>query len=225
MSVNYRGLEIPRVSFGAVTSDDLFEEREQQLFDLYEARKEKYRKVLDVGANIGVHALVMAQQGWDVWAYEPDPTHFHYLRVNAESSPHASRIACCNYAVSDRFGHATFVRVKGNTTSSHLKGDKQPHGETEEIEVLAVNCRPLFAWADFAKLDVEGHEAKLLRTVRPDMKCEFLVEIGSEENARAIFEHFRGWRELKTQRSGWAPIGQLEDMPTHYTHGALFIGR
>ena len=47
---NYRGLEIPFVSFGKVTSDDIFCEKEQPIFDFYERNAERYERVLDIGS-------------------------------------------------------------------------------------------------------------------------------------------------------------------------------
>lgn len=223
--INYRGLNIPFVSFGSVTSDNLFDEKEQALFDFYEANRERYRKALDIGANIGVHSILMARQGWDVLAHEPDPEHFSYAVT------HLGMHGCKNAwvaprAVSDRAGRATFVRVKGNTTGSHLKGDKQPYGDLEEFEVQVVDCRPLFAWADFAKIDCEGHEARLLLTVTNECKCEFMVEVGNAKNAQAIWEHFYPLDyRLWSQKRAWSPCRYLADLPKHHSEGALFIGR
>jgi FkbM family methyltransferase len=225
--VNYRGLNIPFTSFGNVTSDDLFCEKEQALFDLYEkwGTERRYSKALDIGANIGVHSILMARQGWEVWAFEPDPQHFGWLVDNAYATEVRRQILPYQAAVSDLPGRETFVRVKGNTTGSHLKGDKEPYGELEEFEVLVVDCRPLFSWADFAKIDCEGHEARLLLTVTPDICCEFMVEVGSLKNAEAIYSHFKGWRGMWSQQHAWGAVEGLGDMPIHHSHGALFIGK
>ena len=156
MSINYRGLNIPFVSFGAVTSDDLFCDNEQVIFDFYTANKDRYHRALDIGANIGVHSILMARQGWDVKAFEPDLSHFNKCVVNVGDHGYLDNCIVYCRAVSDHNGTETFVRVKGNTTGSHLKGDKQSYGELEEFEVNVVDCRPLFDWADFAKIDCEG---------------------------------------------------------------------
>ena len=223
-SVNTRGIEIPFTRMGAVTSEDLFEPREQVLFDFYERHAARYRRALDIGANIGVHAIQMVRAGWEVRAFEPDPVHFRRLMENCIANE-AVPMWMMRQAVSDHYGRDTFVRVLGNTTSSHIKGAKAPYGETEEIPVELVDCRPLFAWADIAKIDAEGHEARLLLTVTPAMRCDVLVEVGSPENAEAIFGHFHGARPLWVHRGeGWEPVAGLGQMPAHYTHGTLFIG-
>src|SRR5687768_5958330 len=86
--MNYRGLEINPVSFGNVTSDDLFCDKEQALFDLYEAwgKHHRYLSVADIGANIGVHSILMARNRWKVYAFEPDPEHLYQLKLNAHQN-------------------------------------------------------------------------------------------------------------------------------------------
>ena len=219
---NFRGLNIPFTSFGNVTSNDLFSDKEQAIFNFYEASKTRYRRALDVGANIGVHSILMAKQGWCVLAYEPDPLTYAHFRRNVDT--HEVMVGSSCAAVSDHQGDEVFVRVKGNMTGSHLKGDKSPYGELEEIPVHVVDCRPLFKWADFAKIDCEGHEAKLLLTVT-DEACEFMVEVGSQDNAKAIYEHFQGKRGMWAQKLDWKPVRSLEDVPKHHSEGGLFIGR
>jgi len=221
---NYRGLNIPFVSFGAVTSDDLFCEKEQALFDLYEkwGAEKRYGRALDIGANIGVHSILMAKQGWEVHSYEPDREHYRRAKENCE--PY--RVVVHLAAVSDHFGRETFVRVCGNTTGSHLKGDKKPYGELIEFSVDAVDCRPLFAWADFAKIDCEGHEARLIKTLTIENRCEMLVEVGNEDNARIIFNHIQAiGMKMWAQQSEWSEVTKMRHMPYHHSHGALFIGR
>lgn len=235
---NFRGLNIPQVSFGSITSDDLFCDKEQALFDLYEkwGREKRYTKAVDIGANIGVHSILMHRAGFEVQGYEPDPEHFEIARMNVIVEgklyvPEGREVGVWlptiwRSAVSDHDGRETFVRVKGNTTGSHLKGDKQPYGELEEFTVRVVDCRPLFAWADLAKIDCEGHEARLLATVTPECRCEFLVEVGNEKNRRAIWEHFQGSPyRIWAQRLHWGLCTALEQLPKHHSEGAIFVGR
>lgn len=232
MTINYRGLTIPKVSFGNVTSDDLFCEKEQAIFDFYEANKDRYRRALDIGANIGVHSMLLARAGFDVRAYEPDPETYSIGRANVMRGNDGwhgfNGITFIKSAVSDHDGTETFVRVKGNTTGSHLKGDKQPYGELEEFEVAVVDCRPLFDWCNFAKIDCEGHEARLLLTVTPEQaaKTDFMVEVGNAANAEAICRHFDILpTKLWAQKHDWRQVQGIADMPTHHSEGALFIGR
>lgn len=124
---NYRGLNIQKVSFGKLDSDVLFGPLDQEVFDLYEkwGLESRYKRALDIGANIGVHSILMAHQGWLVRSFEPDPR--HYDRLFLTVTEHGSEIEVDTFevAVSDRAGRATFVRVSNNTTGSHLEGEKQ----------------------------------------------------------------------------------------------------
>lgn len=219
---NYRGLNIPKVSFGKVDSDALFGPLDQEIFDFYERNASRYKKTLDIGANIGVHTILMAKQGWYVEAFEPDPAHFAMLKDLVWE--HDGLIAMTPAAVSNRAGRAQFVRVSNNTTGSHLEGLKASYGPVERFEVDLVDCRPLIAWADFAKLDCEGSEADILETVSND-RCEFMVEVSDLRNAERIFEHFRRLAiPMWAQKSDWQRVERLGDMPTHHSQGHLFIG-
>ena len=227
--IDYHGLTVPFVDFGGgVTSDSLFAEKEQEIFRFYEANKDRYSHAADIGANICVHTMLMARNGWSVHAYEPDDEHYIQGSKNIMRDDECwgkyRMVHLHKQAVSDRDGTETFVRVKGNTTGSHLKGDKQPYGELEEFEVQVVDCRPLITWADFCKLDCEGHEARILLTVKPEQKCEFMVEVGNQANAEAIYNHFFAKRGMWAQQSGWKPVLKLSDVPSHHSEGALFIG-
>lgn len=224
MGVNYRGLSIPFTQMGRVTSDNLFDPNEQIIFDFYEANKTRYRKAVDIGANIGVHSILMARLGWVVWAFEPDPVHFAHLTKNIEA--HDVLVNAVEAAVSDRAGRAPFVRVLNNTTGSHLQGAKDSYGPRDTIDVSMVNCRALFDWADFAKIDCEGHEDVLMNatTSATWRQLDALLEVGNEQNASAIYNHLIDVVPMWAQKIGWARVGRLSDMPTHHREGSLFIG-
>lgn len=223
--INYRGLDIPRTSLGgSITTDNLFDPNEQIIFDFYQHNKDRYRRALDIGANVGVHAILMARCGWQVRAFEPDPAHFNMLRKNVRS--HGVEVDADFAAVSDRDGIAEFVRVVDNTTGSHLLGARASYGPTEQFKVRVVDCRPLFAWADFAKIDCEGHEAVLMRATAVEtwQHMDALLEVGSAENALAIYDHLRGVVPMWAQKIGWRRVRSLVDVPAHHSEGSLFVG-
>ena len=232
--MNYRGLNIPRASMGGrMTTDDLFGPNEQVIFDFYEANRDRYRRAADVGANVGVHSILMAHMGWEVWAYEPDPGHFIELRKNLTSHGFVMSIgtggsvATTCAAVSDRGGIAKFVRVLNNLTGNHLVGAKDSYGPREEIAVSTVDCRPIFAWADFVKVDCEGHEAVIIEALPAltweDTDC--LLEVGSLHSASIIHSRLRDVVPMWAQHRGWGRVQNLRDMPQRHQDGSLFIGR
>jgi FkbM family methyltransferase len=175
-----------------------------------------------VGANIGIHTCVMAKLGWQVLAFEPDPEHMKHLQANLKRN--GVKATLYNAALSDKSGEMDFIRVLGNTTANHLAGARSYYGPGERIKVRALPAASYFAIADFAKIDAEGAEADILCSVSPELKCEYLVEIGSEENVRRIRDHFMTrpmWRQIE---GAWIEVTSLADMPSHYRHGSLFIG-
>jgi FkbM family methyltransferase len=219
-------LVFPFHRMGAVTSLDLFDLDELILFAFYWTNRARYRRVLDVGANLGLHAILLDRAGCEVRAYEPDPAHFDLLERNLRLND-CTRVRPTNAAVSDRDGERPFVRVLGNTTGSHLAGAKpSPYGDLETFPVAVAAVAPLAAWADLMKIDAEGHEAEILRAVPPGTwrDTDALVEVGSEASALTLFEHFHALGvRLFAQKAGWRQVRVVRDVPTSYREGTLFV--
>jgi len=218
-------LILPYTKMGAIDSLDLFGLDELIIFTFYHANRARYRRVLDIGANLGLHSLILARCGFTVQAFEPDPWHFGKLQENLKANG-ATSVEPIKAAVSTRDGEAQFVRVLGNTTGSHLAGAKDSYGEREVFTVPTKAVGPLFAWADLAKIDAEGHEKDLLlSTTRPVFdQLDIMVEIGSPANAAAVFAHFdRLGVGLFAQKLGWQRVRSAADVPTSHRDGSLFI--
>jgi len=218
----------PYRSMGAVDSLDLFGLDELIIFSFYWANRDRYRKVADIGANIGLHSLVMARCGFEVTSFEPDPRHIEILNENLRANGVES-VKLIPSAVSDKTGSATFIRVVGNTTGSHLAGAKSnPYGELDKFDVSLVPFTDIIAQVDFAKVDAEGHEVVILTSVRPEQwDCvDVMVEIGTEENAKLIFDYAAGAGvNIFTQKTGWARAASVADLPTSYKEGSAFLTR
>lgn len=219
-------LIFPYEAMGAVDSLSLFDLDELILFSFYWCNRQRYHRVADIGANIGLHSVVLSRCGFEVRCYEPDPTHFRLLKRNLALNV-CPRVTPVNAAVSRSAGTMEFVRVLGNTTGSHLAGAKpSPYGELERFPVDVEAVEPLFDWADLVKLDVEGHEAEILLATNEShwRKTDAVVEIGSATNARAVFDHFRATGVLLfAQKQNWRQVDDPAMMPTSYRDGSLFI--
>ena len=178
--------------------------------------------------SLNLHSILMGKCGWQVCAYEPDPKHAALLKRNlALNQSHTVELV--EAAVSDKPGTLEFVRVLGNTTSSHLSGAKSSaYGELEKIPVRVEAIADIMPTVDFVKMDAEGQEKIIIlgTTAAHWDQTDMMVELGTAENARAIFDHLQklGVRAF-AQKLGWSEVKSLADMPTSYKDGSLFITR
>jgi FkbM family methyltransferase len=218
----------PFTKMGAVSTLDLFGLDELIIFAFYWANRNRYRRAADIGANLGLHSILMGKCGWQVSAYEPDPNHAALLKRNVRLNQ-SSTVELIEAAVSDKPGTLEFVRVLGNTTSSHLSGAKSSaYGELEKFPVRVEAIADIMPAVDFVKMDAEGQEKIIIlgTTAAHWHHTDMVVEVGTTENAAAIFEHLQklGVRAF-AQKLGWSEVKSLTDMPTSYKDGSLFITR
>ena len=222
----FGALTFPYQKMGAIDSIDLFGLDELIIFAFYWANRHRYRRTVDIGANLGLHSTLMARSGFSVTAFEPDPVHFDLLKRNLALNS-AAGVTPVQAAVSDRDGALEFVRVKGNTTGSHLAGAKSnPYGELDRFHVEVRACMPALDGAYFAKIDAEGHEVTILSAVLPSRwgSLDAMVEVGTTENAHALFAHFKKMPvSLFAQKTGWSRVVRESDIPTSHREGSLFI--
>lgn len=218
-------LAMPYFKMGNIDSLDLFGMDELIIFAFYHANRNRYRKAVDFGANIGLHSIMLSKCGFAVRSFEPDPVHLEKLKSNLALNKVAPEVHAAAVSLTD--GKTEFVRLLGNTTGSHIKGAKSnPYGPVDVFEVKLEAAGPHLAWADLAKIDIEGHEAALLTGLPHDTwgTTDAMLEVGTDENARQIFDYFKGSSvNLFAQKLGWNKVASLADMPTSHRDGSLFI--
>jgi len=218
-------LAFPYHKMGAVDSLNLFDIDELIIFSFYWSNRNHYKRVLDIGANIGLHSILLGKCGYEVRSFEPDPEHFKVLQRNLELNG-CSNVTPNNAAVSSEAGSMEFVRVLGNTTGSHLAGSKaNPYGDLDRFPVQVEAIDQLLRWADLMKLDAEGHEKEILLATNGEhwSNTDALVEIG-DQNAGPVYEHFKAINvPLYAQKKNWQLVKSVEDIPTSYKEGTLFI--
>ena len=131
----FGSISFPYHAMGAVDSLDLFGLDELILFAFYWQNRGIYKKTADIGGNIGLHSLVMARCGFDVNSYEPDPEHIALFKANMAANG-VGTVTVHEAAVSAEAGQAEFLRLRGNTTGSHLAGAKSdPYGQIDRFAV------------------------------------------------------------------------------------------
>lgn len=218
-------LHLPYFSMGKIDSTHLFGLDELIIFSFYMVNSHRYRRVADLGANIGIHSVILSRLGYQVQAFEPDPYHVKQIRINSGLNSVSPQVITS--AVSTDNGMAEFTRVIGNTTGSHLSGSKQdPYGRLETFEVETRCFREILSEHDLLKIDVEGHESSIICSTDPSdwVNRDAFVEVGSKTNAEMIFKHFQNSSiNLFSQCSSWSKVKSLSQMPTSYTDGSLFI--
>lgn len=219
-------LRFPYFKMGAVDSLNLFDIDELIIFSFYWLNRTTYRKVVDIGANIGLHSIILNHCGYKVRCFEPDPVHFKLLQRNLALND-CKNVIPENAAVSSKTGVMEFIRVLGNTTGSHIAGSKtNPYGKLEKFPVKVEAFKQIVKGVDLMKIDAEGHEREiLLSTDAADWrKLDVMIEVQNIGNARTLFAHFKKMKvNLFAQKINWQQVKSVKDMPVGYKEGSLFI--
>ena len=218
-------LHLPFYSMGAINSTHLFGLDEFLIFSFYRKNINRYKAVADLGANIGLHSILLSKLGFTVDSFEPDPEHLKRIELNINLNGVAPNIIPAAVSIDD--GQTEFTRVVGNTTGSHLSGSKEdPYGDLERFSVPTRSFRSILSQHDFLKIDVEGHEANIICSTSPQdwSSSDAILEVGSMINAERIFNHFaNSGINLFAQSLSWEKVSSFEDMPSSYKDGSLFI--
>lgn len=222
----FGNLFFPYTKMGAIDSLDLFGLDELIIFSFYWKNRNRYMKSADIGANIGLHSIIMSKCGWNVCSYEPDPIHVSLIKRNLSLNK-ISNVNLYEAAVSNTEGQMDFIRVLGNTTGSHLAGAKSnPYGDLVKFSVKVIPIKKIMELVDFIKMDVEGQEAIIIQsTTKSDWdNLDMMVEVGTQENASIILEHLNKIQvNCFSQKNSWSMVKDIKDMPNSYKEGSLFI--
>lgn len=115
---------------------------------------------LDIGANIGNHALFFAPLFKAVWAFEPNPRTFTLLQLNAML---ATNVRCFNLGLSDATGTSILSVPADNVGMATLQPGAA--GAAVACELQRLDDLPGLSGqrVSLVKIDVEGHEPAALR--------------------------------------------------------------
>ena len=222
---DFGSIHLPFLKMGNINTLDLFGLDELILFAWYKKNRNLYKNVADLGANVGLHSILMSKLGWVVDAYEADPETAAILKNNLKLNA-SDTVSVHNQACSSSDGNANFVRVENNLTGSHLEGAKEnPYGELRTFEVATIGIERIMAKCDFFKMDVEGSEAEIIKaTTAPNWYAvDAVIEIGSLANSKIIFEHFNHIGvAMYSQKNAWKLVTKSEELPMHHSEGSVF---
>lgn len=235
-----------RFSFDGYSVDDLiaYVMRTQKTF--YDADLLEYVAMvgpkgglfLDVGANIGNHAVFFATFCADhVVAFEPNPALQGILTNNLRRNQVADRTTVIPVGLSDREGTGSMdIRAehKDNIGASHVARGQDPIDPAQ-----AVNLRPLDAFTfgptapwpavplQFMKIDVEGMEMDVLRgaaaTLR-DHRPQILVELITEQAVREASDYLATLGYKTVAKVGDPPSYHFIDTQRHVLRPNLWSG-
>jgi FkbM family methyltransferase len=120
---------------------------------------------LDVGANIGNHAVFFADHFSEVLAFEPNPRTFALLQFNAGLR---GNIRCFNLGLSDADARARLSVPTENVGMATLHAAAGLGGAQVDCELRRLDGLDVLAQRRVAmvKIDVEGHEPAVLRGAR-----------------------------------------------------------
>lgn len=144
----------------------LFGRWEPQAQRLMERNIHSGSATYDIGANYGVHTLLMARLVGSlghVYAFEPVPEIVAHLRENVRLNGF-SNVTCVELALGDCAGAVGFARGDDDS-SGHLLGPDSPRGGDLSVGVTTLDdfvLREGHQAPCFVKLDVEGFESRVL---------------------------------------------------------------
>ena len=224
-------VHFPNVKMGRIESSHLLQKDEIVIFALYFALAKKgvNGTSLDLGANLGLHSLILSKLGFHVIAIEPDPMH---LKILSEvlSLNKVKNVDVVAAAVTPNGDPAQFIRILNNTTSSHIKGSvgKSPYGPTTEFQVQGISLKNILDSnnVSLVKMDIEGMELEILNTLenRHFLETDFIIEIGSPVARSGIWKLLRTIPEVNifVQKNRWNKAHLEDDLPNSYKEGMIF---
>jgi FkbM family methyltransferase len=232
----HRGLfffkEIGRIYFpffnmGKISSSDLFSLNEFLIFYFYLKYKKKYKKAADMGANLGLHTIVLSKLGIKVDSYEPDPNIYNQLKKNIKNNK-CRFVKLIKAAVYNKNKFLKFTRVHDNLTGSHISSEKKSYGNKSSITVKTVNINDIANKYDLIKMDIESAEATVLTSLNESLffNTDIIVEVGNKSNANKIYKFLKK-NNLKSfsQKKNFLRVKYSSDMPSSHRDGLLLISQ
>lgn len=186
----------------------------------------------DVGSHHGVDTLVMHSlvKNASVVSFEPEPQsciEFRSIRSYNFKNKIKTNTLLIEAGLSDRWEICDFVRVKGNTTANHIKGNREYHGEIETLTVQTIphSC---FKYPNFMKVNIEGHEKILIPSFPKNISehCDIIIEIHSEQDMLKVYDYAKENKiRIFTQSSGYRNVNSFENLPKNNREGYVLLSK
>lgn len=160
---------------------------DQPFMDFWTNRLKAGDTFVDVGANVGVYSLWIAQRGVRCIAVEPDPSALWALRRNLALNP-GLNIEVMAKALSDQAGK---VQMTGGDVLNSIAGS----GDDPSVEAITVDELVGRTTVAGMKIDVEGAERLVLVGAAVALREKRILALQIEWNDMAA-KNFRESRDL-----------------------------
>lgn len=221
----FNNLKWPNISLGNLDSYNYFSMGEMIVYSYYWNNRDKYKKVFDVGGHIGIDTVILEKFGYEVYSFEPDPEIFKIMQSNVELNNCRNTHLYCK-GMSDKIDTLDFVRVKGNTTSSHILGARKFYGEVDKFQIETIRFEDVGVVPDLMKINIEGHEKTLVPSIPKDVwnSCDVFIELHGLDCCKVVFEYFNQIGiNIFSQKIGWRKVTSIEELPLSYKEGLIFV--
>lgn len=166
-------------------------------YDCYQLEKIEWelgrdRYIVDIGANVGVTALVLSQiAGARVVCYEPDNGNYDFLRSNLARNE-VSNVSAVQAAVAD-FDGALEFQTDTESTGGHVLApgttSSKPTVKVDSVSLTSVLEQFGDAEVDLIKCDCEGGEYSIIEQITPDAAARIRnlsVEVHDLDSSRNL---------------------------------------
>ncbi len=218
-------LKWPNISLGNLDSYNYFSMGEMIIYSYYWNNRDKYNIVFDVGGHIGIDTVILDKFGYEVYSFEPDPQIFKIMESNVKLN-NCSNTHLYSKGMSDKVDILEFVRVKGNTTSSHILGEREFYGEVDKFKIETMKFEDVGVTPDLMKINIEGHEKTLVPSIPKHIwdKCDVFIELHGEDCCKVIFKYFNKIGiNIFSQKIGWDKVTSIDELPLTYKEGLIFV--
>ena len=144
---------------------------------------------IDIGAHIGKYSVIAAKKCKNVISIEPEKNNFEILKKNVTLNS-LKNVILLNCACSDKKGYLKLYISE--TTGGHSlerKGKTYQIVETRTLDEILKTYKINSQQIGLIKIDVEGHELKVLKGSKNILK--------KSKNLRIIFESWENFNEVK----------------------------
>ena len=137
---------------------------EKDVADVLRALLTEGMGVIDTGANIGYHSILMSElvgPSGRVYAFEPDPHTFGYLQRNMAAN-NCTNVELISKAVSDQSGEAPFVSAGWGSFIPRDGSHEEISSQVQTTTIDAFFKAKGWPTIDLIKMDIEGSELAAL---------------------------------------------------------------